>query len=136
MAVTASDFLDTAKQFAESKTEIGFRNCISRAYYGSYHKVLCTITHPVPKYATGGVHHRLVQHLQAKSNCEPFDTIEMRKLSYKLKLGHENRCLVDYELSEVFIDEVFAQQVLKQAEAIFSICDNMSQNLNHSRVAP
>ena len=122
MSVTSYDFIESAKLSFQSKTEIGFRNCISRSYYGMYHSALELIENPIPNYATGGSHHCLINYLADKHNAEKHNKRELLKISYILRQNRDLRCDADYELESDTITFATAEDSITMSEKIVGIC--------------
>jgi uncharacterized protein (UPF0332 family) len=118
MSVTPENFLESARTLSTQRDEISYRNCISRAYYGSYHKAT-TIT-AVPRPALDderkvGMHKRYIDYLlQFERNSTE------RKIGLKLQILFNRRIIADYQLElEVFQHDVLVQ--LNTAADVFNL---------------
>lgn len=125
MPVNSVDFYQSAKENLTIGNEIGYRNCVSRAYYGMYHEVLSIINEEIPSYATKGAHACLITYLAEGSSAEPYDSKELVKLSYILKQHRDNRFEADYELDSDAVDSLMAENSVKAFERIESICSGL-----------
>ena len=103
MSCQPIDFLDTARQMCVSSGEIHYRNCISRAYYYAYHKV---VPFAEDFEALGrstdkvGVHERVIQRLTGRGNPQP-----VRAIGHNLRSLKRLRTIADYQLHRSLNEE-------------------------------
>jgi uncharacterized protein (UPF0332 family) len=125
MSVSGADFYNIAVEHKALDSEIGYRNCVSRAYYSMYHSVLAILKGKIPHFATGGVHHRLIEYLVDRNNDESHDSTKLRQLSYILKHARDLRHNADYEIDSSDITQLTAEDALNQANRVMSICEQL-----------
>lgn len=121
MAVKSQQLLDYAKSVIEQESEAACRCAASRSYYAMYHAVTEIITQPIPNYGGGGVHFKLIEHLQDRNNGEPYEHSKQRSLAYMLRMGRDNRVRADYKIDDEF-DKTDAQSTISTAERVLSVC--------------
>ncbi len=124
MSINPEEFDLSAKRAHAENTEIGYRNCISRSYYGMYHTVLNVLCY-MPNPENFSVHQALFRYLASPAPEEKHDKIVLRKISYILKQAKESRCLADYELTIDDITENSSNLALIQSTKIKEFCDNL-----------
>jgi uncharacterized protein (UPF0332 family) len=127
MPVSSSQFYDSAKMNLEADDEMGFRNCVSRSYYAMYHEVLSILTESIPNYVGMGSHVCLLTYLQDAHSPEPHDKMQLKRLSFILKMHRDNRNNADYELHIDSIDKSLAEDSLDAYEQIQSICAKLKK---------
>ncbi|EKE79726.1 hypothetical protein [Idiomarina xiamenensis] len=128
MSVNAEDFYNSARLNYQQKDEMGFRNCVSRAYYASYHQTLSILTAKIPSYSGKGVHSCLITYLlELKHEYEPYDSRKLNQIGYILKQQKDNRCDADYELNGETIDCVAAEQALSSFDRVAALCAKLEQ---------
>jgi uncharacterized protein (UPF0332 family) len=125
MAIVGEDFLDSANRYLDEGDEVGYRNAISRSYYAMYHKVLSIITLEVPNYSGGGVHSSLISYLGHSAIGEPYDTKDLKKLSYMLKASRDLRCIADYEIERHEVSRTMAEDALLRAKKLIERCTEL-----------
>jgi hypothetical protein len=98
MSVSPSDFLQSAKEFATSTSEISKRNGLSRAYYAAYH--LSSEKFPLdenftPTNLKAGAHRKYISYLEtfAAGSLQRIIGVHLNKL-------YSKRIKADYKLSE------------------------------------
>lgn len=125
MPVNASDFFNSASSSFEEKSEIGFRNCVSRSYYAMYHEVLSILNEEIPKYQGMGVHSCLLAYLEDRQSGEPYDKNKLSQLSYILRAQRDKRHDADYELDKTGIDSAVAENSMAAYKKISGICGDL-----------
>ncbi|ELB2081777.1 hypothetical protein NB463_09025 [Vibrio sp. RM-41-2B] len=129
MPVKAEDFFEQAKELmALEQNEINIRSCISRCYYGMYHKVLSILDHEQILYPNKGYHGSLIHYLQTDAaNDESLPFNSLKGLAYMLKQERDRRQVADYELSDA-PDLESAQDSISTAERCLQRCDLLVQD--------
>ena len=127
MSVESSDFHEVAKDSYRLETEIGYRNCISRAYYSMYHCALGLVTCEIPKYEKHSVHGCLLTYLEKGSSEEPYSPKKLRMLSYILRQHRENRNKADYELDADGVGKLMADGALVAATKVAALCEELKR---------
>lgn len=127
MSVNANDFRVAAEQNYNFETEIGYRNCVSRAYYSMYHNVLELITQEIPRYSQKGVHACLLTYLAEGSADEPYEPKELRKLSYVLQQQKSNRSKADYDLDSDKVGKLMAEDSIAACGKVAQICVDLAK---------
>ncbi len=127
MSVKAEDFRVVAEQNYKFETEIGYRNCVSRAYYSMYHNALELITQEIPNYTQKGVHACLLTYLAEGSASEPYEPKELRKLSYVLQQQRNNRFKADYDLDSEQVGKFMAEEALTACNRVKQICIGLAK---------
>ncbi|EJL6378364.1 hypothetical protein NMR51_003029 [Vibrio cholerae] len=126
MPVRAEDFFLQAKELiSNDQSEVNIRSCISRCYYGMYHKVLSILDNKQRMYPNQGYHGSLIKYLQTDSaNDESLPFMSLKGLSYMLKQERDRRDNADYELSDS-PDIETAKDAIRTAERCFQLCDDL-----------
>lgn len=122
MSVSPECFLTTAQDSMAIGTEIGYRNCISRAYYSMYHSVLAILENDIPHYTDGGVHASLIKYLEFSGSCEVHCSKQLRVISYILKSAKDIRCKADYDIESEHIAKPSAEDAITRANRIIEMC--------------
>lgn len=120
MAIRSEDILDTASCLLLKDDEAGYRSCISRSYYGMYHKSIESLS-CVPSYSTNH-HSNLIGYMTSSSECklEACDPKALRLMGYNLKQMRDARNEADYRISEVTVSKEMAETALESASLFFS----------------
>lgn len=127
MPVESNDFYEVAKDSYRLSTEIGYRNCVSRAYYSMYHCALEIVTCEIPKYEKHSVHGCLLTYLKEGASEEPYNPTKLRILSYILRQHRENRNKADYELDTDKVNQLMADAAISAAAKVASMCDELKK---------
>lgn len=132
MSVHASAFLDSARAMIKSGAEINCRNCISRAYYATFH-----VARPLArKFGSswsgdlqGGAHERVICRLEREGNPSAVQWIgaELRKLKGL-------RVEADYRLS-AHVTRLKATSAVDAACQICELVDEISNGRTRVRGA-
>ncbi|WP_333849741.1 hypothetical protein [Leclercia sp.] len=119
MAIISDDLLGCADSLIELGNETGFRSCISRAYYASYHHALESL-HSAPAFASNH-HSNLIGYMsnKAENKLEPYDSTQLKLLSYSLRQQREARNEADYHISEVTVSKEMAETSLASSRLFF-----------------
>lgn len=128
--ISATDFLDSAKELTQNQNETAFRNSISRAYYCVYHAAL-----PLDELIENhggikrdvGVHEQLISKLE---NCPRSNSNWTRCQSIGVLMRYLKKLRVeaDYDLTTAISAEQ-AQQQIKQAEKILTKIEELKKVL-------
>lgn len=113
MAVSSADFLSAATDCRAIGSEIGYRNCISRAYYGVYHAAIPVAQAHCPDLNSNsymGDHQRLIERFMKAGSKEA------KRVGYVLQAMKVARHRADYDLG-VSVSESEADQALRNATA-------------------
>lgn len=129
MPIKAEDFFLQAKNLiASDQSEVNVRSCISRCYYGMYHKVLSILDHEQILYPNKGYHGSLIHYLQNDAaNDESLPFMSLKGLSYMLRQERDRRHNADYELLDS-PDINSAKDAIATAERCFQRCDDLVKN--------
>lgn len=124
MSVNSADIIAFAKDCEKRKDEIGFRNAISRSYYGAYHHVLPCLT-----YGPKDSHQGLIDYLLTVSwkGNESYDKSHLIGLGHALQALKDKRIISDYDLGDT-VTELDANTSIKTAEKLISRCHDMLKN--------
>lgn len=119
MAIISDDLLGCANSLIEMENESGFRGCISRAYYASYHQALESLQ-SVPAFSTNH-HSNLIGYMsnKAENKLEPYDSAQLKVLGYSLRQQREARNEADYHISEVTVNKEMAETALAGSRLFF-----------------
>jgi len=119
MTISSQDFLDSAEICLANDDEIGYRNAVSRGYYALYHEISGRMTY-MPRYARDH-HAALIEYLNTNTlhKNEPFESVKLKSLSYKLKSIRLERNEADYDLDCMKFSREMAEQSLIQIRNIF-----------------
>lgn len=100
MSISGDDLINFAGSCYLSDNEIELRNSISRGYYGMYHKVKSILEHYHESAQSD--HSNLIAYLEnkARHKNEPYDTTDLKKLSYILSQEKLSRVAADYHIHE------------------------------------
>lgn len=115
MTVLSSDFIKSACNCLDQDTEVGYRSCISRAYYGMFHEAMMSLEH-VPHFSNNH-HGNLIGYMTNPAECknEPYDARRLKVLGYNLKQMRDARNEADYHISEVTVSKQMAEAGLESA---------------------
>jgi len=105
MAVSISDWEANVASI-DRASEIGLRFCASRKYYLAYHSSKSLVGEVV--YGEQGSHERLIRTL-LEAFVSDDNSVEYRKLGYKLRAAKTLRAKADYELEKDFTSTDMAQ---------------------------
>ncbi|HEE9786250.1 TPA: hypothetical protein R8F93_000242 [Enterobacter soli] len=127
MTVTSNEVLACADSLYGLKSEPGYRSCISRAYYSSYHHALESL-HAVPAYSTNH-HSNLIGYMsnKAENKLEPYDPAELKLLGYSLKQQRDARNEADYRISEITVSKEMAETALASSKLFFQKWDDLKK---------
>lgn len=126
MAVTNKDFLDAANNiFQNAKSEIDFRNSISRAYYAGYHEgenlfKKGLVSYPSMGFFSSkntGVHQKMINALKNSAD------VNIKKIGNLLQTCKNERNRADYHLS-MLVDKSRAQVVIGLINQVLKIANN------------
>jgi len=111
--------LGCAGSLIELENESGFRGCISRAYYASYHQALESLQ-SVPAFSSNH-HSNLIGYMsnKAENKLEPYDSAQLKVLGYSLRQQREARNEADYHISEVTVSKEMAETALAGSRLFF-----------------
>ncbi|MBM6605532.1 hypothetical protein JTF19_05050 [Enterobacteriaceae bacterium RIT814] len=125
MPVTSADFLQFAKDCADRKDEIGYRNAIARAYYSAYHHVA-----PCLKNGPKDSHQGLVDYLitDAWKGNEAFAKQDLVGLGYMLRTLKDQRVISDYRLNDQ-VTEIQSKTAIKTVENLIEKCAQMTKSV-------
>lgn len=126
MAVELSEYFDEAVSlFETARTEVQFRNAISRGYYGVYYMALQVADRGavIPLGSlSGSTHKKLSDFFGENLNANKDLRLKMRSIGIRLRNLHATRCKADYWLDDV-ISGV-------DAEAHFKLCNAVIERVN------
>lgn len=125
MSVNSHDFLGFAKDCHDRNDEIGYRNAIGRAYYGSYHHVLPTMTNG-PK----DNHQELINYLQGDAcrGYEKYDAKYLKGIGFILGQLKGQRIIADYRLDQ-HVSSRQSSLAIGMAERLFEKCSEMTKSI-------
>ncbi|HHR6392174.1 hypothetical protein AB7185_07110 [Providencia rettgeri] len=98
MSISPNDFISIATDDLTYNTEARDRNCISRAYYGLYHKAFDSMKHCLPTSHSG-----LIEYLNQPYNRKQesqYKDMQLIQLGAVLKQQKRKRQKADYKLNE------------------------------------
>ncbi|MFV9258389.1 hypothetical protein ABQ433_04845 [Citrobacter freundii] len=127
MPVNSNDILSCADSLIELENETGYRSCVSRAYYASYHHALESLQ-AVPAFLSNH-HSNLIGYMCNKSEnkLEPYDSAQMKLLGYNLRQQREARNEADYHISEVTVSKEMAETALASSRLFFQKWNDMKK---------
>ncbi|XGI80012.1 hypothetical protein ACED16_24340 [Enterobacter hormaechei] len=127
MAIISDDLLRCADSLIELDNEGGFRSCISRAYYASYHHALESLQ-SVPAFSSNH-HSNLIGYMSNKveNKLEPYDSAQLKLLGYNLRQQRAARNEADYHLSEVTVSKEMAETALNSSRLFFQKWSELKQ---------
>lgn len=117
MSITASDFLNSAKELMVDQSEPATRNSVSRAYYAAFHQTNGVYS-PNPEFAKEskvGMHQTYIDQLMRADTGSRERTVAVKLSSMKGK-----RVKADYQLTETMMSYIAALQ-MRTAEEIFQL---------------
>ncbi|EMO5815999.1 HEPN domain-containing protein [Raoultella planticola] len=119
MCVNSIDFVSAARLCLNHGDEVGYRSCISRAYYGMFHEAMTSLTN-VPAYSANH-HGNLIGYMTTASECknEPFDKHKLKVMGYNLKQMRDCRNEADYDITEVTVSKEMAEAGIEAADIFF-----------------
>ena len=115
MSVNAKDFLLAADQFlANSHYEIDYRNCMSRAYYATFHAITPLSDHlpPAANYQPKGSHDEKISKLTRYSSTHPQAKI-LKAIGYEIQKRKAQRVKADYDIDRTVAKTDAEEQLLK-----------------------
>jgi len=120
MSVNAEDFLLAAEQLlANGSHEIDYRNCMSRAYYATFHAITPLSDHlpPGAEYKPDGSHDKKISKLTHCSPTHP-EAIMLRAVGNDIQ-----KCKVQLVTADYYIDDplakIDAEEQFLKAEYLF-----------------
>lgn len=113
MANFPADFLSCAQASYNGATEIDYRNCISRAYYGMYHAALLVADAHFPDKRS---HLAMGEHERLSKRFHDANDRKAAGVGYALEVMKRSRRRADYELADT-IDANDASQALASARS-------------------
>lgn len=125
MPVNSEDFLRFAQEECiTSKSEIGFRNSISRAYYCMFHYAR-TVLKNGPR-EVNSPHQKLIDYLLSidAARLEDKNQSDLRKMGSMLLQRRRMRNLADYDLTKTY-GEVDAKEGIEAAHLFIAHCESM-----------
>nr|WP_144834652.1 hypothetical protein [Cupriavidus gilardii] len=106
MSVDHTDFERLASISAGGKSEIDWRNSVSRAYYAAFHIAQQHVHHcPDNAHLQMGTHARLSDRFASEKSTAG------RAISYILVAMKRSRHLADYEISDPFTQDLATKQL-------------------------
>lgn len=126
MAVELSEYFDEAVSLLEAaRTEVQFRNAISRGYYGVYHVALHVADRKsvIPLSSISGTTHRKLRDFYSENfDADKVFRLKMRWIGIQLQSLHVTRCKADY-----LLDDAMSKV---DAEAHFKLCNAVIDRVN------
>lgn len=124
MPVSTLDFLGSAEECADSNTEIGYRNAMSRAYYAAYHEALylAEVHFPDPNRNL-----RMGEHERLSLRYKAWDKLPQNKsIAIILENMKSQRTLADYAVSKTVSANQAATQIELAKRFITKLRDSVS----------
>jgi uncharacterized protein (UPF0332 family) len=131
MSVNAEDFLQSASNLLTKGThEIDYRNCMSRAYYASFHAVkLAANALPEPtSYKPKGSHDEVICKLTKCVATHP-QAIELKAVGNMMQKIKAQRVIADYRINNS-IGKPDAEQQFLKAQLVIQEINRLSALLN------
>ena len=127
MSVNAEDFLQSANDLLQKGTvEMDYRNCISRAYYASFHAAQTVANSlPTPKnYQPKGSHDEMICKL---SKCELIhpQAKELKVVGNMIRKIKGQRVIADYRINNA-IDKADAKEQFLKADLVINEINRLS----------
>lgn len=119
MSISPNDFILIATDDLKYNTESRDRNCISRSYYGLYHKAFNSMRHCLPTSHSGLIEY-LNQPYNRKQECQ-YDDMQLIQLGAILKQQKRKRQKADYKLDE--------EVTRTEAESSLGVCSKIMEKL-------
>lgn len=129
MAVTSTDFLDSAKAMLADGTNIGRRNAVSRSYYAAYHDGLRVADQYCPDSNHNfkmGTHERLIEQFKGCTSIQRGRSLGIILQSLKV-LRHQ----ADYHLNKD-MSEMQAVTHIKTAELFLNELAGLAETSSDS----
>ena len=115
MRVNSDDFLLAAEQLLNNGShEIDYRNCISRAYYASFH-ALAPLSNQLPaaaNYQTKGSHDEKISKLTRCSSNQP-EAKTLKAVGYEIQKRKSQRVKADYHIDDTIAKSDAEEQLIK-----------------------
>lgn len=115
MSVNSEDFLLAAEQLLNNGShEIDYRNCISRAYYSSFHALAPLSSHlpPAANYQPKGSHDEKISKLTRCSSNQP-EAKTLKAVGYEIQKRKAQRVKADYYIDDTIVRSDAEEQLLK-----------------------